>query len=220
MTDPVIPLCSVEQFTAGAFGDLVEGFSPQDVSDLMGEATRACEDLTERRLAPFTVTETMRAEGIDPDEYADSTNLPLSVQSSLGASYAQALGVSSLVRHCWLSEYAVRYQDMWAYSGVQVTFISSYGGTNLAAGTQLLSGPEPDSGHLWFQPGTFLPVGSRIQVTYSGGYTVAVPASLVRAGKFMAAYLAIRTLEPGTTSHDPDQLYADAKTLLEPYTRD
>lgn len=218
MADTVIPLCTSAQFTAGAFSDLVKGYTTQALADLMGEATRACEDATERRLAPFTITELSRAEGIDPDEYTDSANLPMDIRSTLGASYAMALGASSLVRHSWVSEFAPRYQDMWAYSNVSVTVIRSYGGTQAVTAAQILSGPEPDTGHLWFQLGMFLPVGSRVQVTYSGGYTT-VPASLVRACKFMAAYLAVRELNPEASDHDPDRLHQDALEWLGPFAR-
>lgn len=218
MADTVIPLCTSAQFTEGAFSDLVKGYTTQALADLMGEATRACEDATERRLAPFTITELSRAEGIDPDEYTDSANLPMDIRSTLGASYAMALGASSLVRHSWVSEFAPRYQDMWAYSNVSVTVIRSYGGTQAVTAAQILSGPEPDTGHLWFQLGMFLPVGSRVQVTYSGGYTT-VPASLVRACKFMAAYLAVRELNPEASDHDPDRLHQDALEWLGPFAR-
>jgi hypothetical protein len=198
----------------------VAKFSPQAIYDLLAEGTRHCEDLTQRRLAPFTMTELSRAEGIDPDEYTDSANLPMDVRSTLSASYAQALGASSLVRHSWVSEFAPRYQDLWTYSNVSVTIIRSYGGTQQVSQAQILSGPEPDTGHLWFMLGIFLPVGSRVQVTYSGGYTVATPAGLVRACKFMSAYLAVRELDPESTAHDPDQLYADALKFLGPWARE
>ena len=219
MADSPVPLCSPAQFQEGGFGDLVRDYSPQALNDLLLESTRACEDLAERRLAPFTVTEMARADGIDPDEYTDSANLPMDIRSTLGASYAQALGASSLVRHAWVSEFAPRYQDLWSYSNVSVTIVRSYGGTQNVTPAQILSGPEPDTGHLWFQLGMFLPVGSRVQVAYSGGYTVAIPASLVRACKFMTAYLAIRELNPGATDHDPDLLHSDALMWLTPFMR-
>lgn len=219
MADSVTPLASAAQFTEGPFGDLVRDYSPQALTDLMVEATRACESETDRRLAPFTVTETARADGIDPDEYTDSANLPMDIRSTLGASYAAALGASSLVRHCWLAQFAPRYPDLWSYSGVSVTIIRSYGGTQDVSAAQILDGPEPDTGHLWFQLGIFLPVGSRVQVTYSGGYTVAVPADLVRACKYMAASIAVRELNPDATDHDPDQLHTDALMWLANYAR-
>lgn len=221
MADPGTPLCTYAQFTSGAFGDLVAGYDQTTVTDILLEASRICEDETNRRLAPFgPVTETHRAEGIDPDEYAgDVANLPVDIRSTLGASYAQSIGATDLVRHCWVDESAPRYIDLWQYSGVSVTIVRSYGGTQQVAPAQILSGPDPDTGHLWFQLGIFLPVGSRIKVTYSGGYTVAIPASLVRANKYLAAEIVIRELDPGTTNHNPDQLHKDAMTILNRWSR-
>jgi hypothetical protein len=184
----------------------------------MAESTRMCEEETTRRLAPFTLTESHRAEGIDPDEYADSANLPMDLQGTLGRSYAYALGASTLVRHCWLNEYAPVFQDMWSYSNVSVRFVRSYGGSQVISPSQFIAGPDPDSGHMFFQLGLFLPVGSLIYATYSGGYNP-VPAGLVRAGRFMAAYLAIRDLNPGDTAHDPDALHTDALIRLSNYMR-
>ncbi len=218
-SDPGTPLCSYAQFTEGPFGDLVSDWDEDTVSDFLIEGTRLCEDACDRRLAPFTKTETQRASGIDPDEYEDSANLPMDIISVLGASYAAALGASSLVRHCWLDEFAPRYADMWSYSDVTVTVIRSYGGTETLAPGQILNGPEPDTGHLWFQLGQFIPVGSRIQIAYSGGYTIATPASLVRGCRFMTAYLVLKELDPATTVHDPDQLHADALMVMSEYAR-
>jgi len=219
MADTPVPLCTAAQFTEGPYGDLVAKYSPQALSDVLVEATRMCESETGRRFAPFTTTETHRASGIDPDEYSDSANLPMDIRSVLGASYAAALGASSLVRHCWLDECAVRYPDLWTYSNTTVTFIRSYGGTETIASSQILNGPENDTGHLWFQLGLFLPVGSRVQVTYSGGYTIAMPADLVRANKYMAASIVVRELNPGSTDHDPDALHTDALMVLANYAR-
>jgi len=218
--DSPVPLCSPAQFQEGALGDLVRDYTDQALYDLLAEGTRRCEDVTQRRLTAFTgLTEYSRAEGIDPDEYTDSANLPMDVRSTLSASYAQALGASSLVRHAWVSEFAPRYQDMWQYTDVSVTIVRSYGGTEQLSNAQILSGPEPDTGHVWFQLGQFIPVGSRTMITYSGGYTVATPASLVRACKFMSAYLAVRELNPDANDHDPDQLHNDALMWLEPWMR-
>jgi hypothetical protein len=214
VADSIAPLCTFAQFTEGPFGDLVSDWDEATVTDFLIEATRQCEDETGRRLAPFTTTETHRAEGIDPDEYSDSANLPMDIRSTLGSSYADALGASSLVRHCWLDEKAVRYPDMWSYSVGSITIIRSYGGTQDVSPFQILNGPEPDTGHLWFQLGIFLPVASRIQVTYSGGYQT-IPASLVRACKFLCAANVVKELGPNVnTGHDPDQLHTDALFVL------
>src|SRR5690349_753522 len=126
--DTPTPLATVAQMQEGAFADLVRAYRAQPVTDLMIEATRACETEVGRRLAPFTITESHRAEGVDPDEYTDAANLPLDLQGALGRSYAYSLGASTLVRHLWVSEYAPLYQDMWTYSDVSITVIRSYGG--------------------------------------------------------------------------------------------
>ena len=211
--DSPVPLCSSAQFKEAAFADLASALSDGALSDFLIEATRLCEEQCGRRLAPFTITEMHRATGIDPDEYADSANLPMDLQGTLGASYASALSVSPLVRHAWVQECAPFYQDMWTYSDVSVTIIRSYGGTQQLATANILGGPEPDTGHLWFQLGMFIPVGSRIQVTYSGGYTT-IPASLVRACKYMTASIICRELNPDDSAHDPDLLREDAAAIL------
>lgn len=219
MPDVGTPLCTYAQFTTGWLADLVTGIPEAAVLDYLLEGSRMCEDVTGRRLAPYSTVETHRAEGIDPDEYSDSANLPMDIRSTLGQSYADALGASSLVRHCWLDGKASRYPEMWSYSDVQVTIIRSYGGTQDIAPTQILNGPEPDTGHLWFQLGLFLPIASRIQISYTAGYKP-VPASLVRGNKFMTASNIVRELNPGSTNHNPDQLYNDALLVLKPWMAD
>jgi hypothetical protein len=224
VADSPTPLCTSAQFSSGAFADLAQGYTAttgQPLDEIMTEATRACEsECGGRRLAPFTnLVETHRASAIDPDEYSDQSNLPMDIQSTLGASYAQALGASSLVRHVWVDQTAPLYQDLWGYSDVSVTIIRSYGGTQQLQPGQILNGPEPDTGHLWFQLGLFLPVGSRVQVTYSGGYTIAIPGDLVRASKNMAAWMIVTELNPEDTNHDPDRLHATALMLLQNYDR-
>jgi hypothetical protein len=212
VADTVTPLCSPAEFTGSAYGDLVKDYSPQRILGVLQESTRMCEDYAGRRLAPFTITETHRAEGMDPDEYADSANMPMDIYGSLGVSYAQALGATSLVRHCWLSNYPVRHPELWSYSDVSLQIIRSYGGSQAIQPAQILDGPD-DTGHIWFQLGLYLPVGSRVRATYSGGYSDA-PLSLVRANKMMAAFLVIRELDPEDTAHDPDLLREDAEEIL------
>lgn len=218
-SDTVTPLCSYAQFTEGAFGDLVSGFSQSAVNDILLEATRQCEDQTGRRLAPFTITETTRASGIDPDEYGGTSNMPVSIQGTLGMSQAASLNMTNLVRHMWVSEIPARYEDLWAYSNVTVTVVRSYGGTQQLSPGQILDGPD-NLGHIWFQLGQFIPVGSYTRVQYSGGYVVAIPASLVRANKFLAASVVIDELNPEDSEHDPDRLYNLALRWLVPFARD
>lgn len=219
MADSPVPLATVAQMQEGAFSDLVRGYTPQAMTDLMLEATRACESECDRRLAPFTaLVETHRADGIDPDEYTDAANLPMDVRSEIGASYARALGASSLVRHLWLNEYAPRYQDLWAYSNIQITIIRSYGGSEQLSTAQFI-GAETDTGHIWYQLGLFIPVGSMARVTYSGGYQT-VPQDLVRACKYMAASIAVAELDPSQTAErSADELENKAVGMLAAYGR-
>lgn len=221
MADSPAPLCTYAQFTEGPFADLVNDYDESVVTDFLIEATRLTEEAAGgRRLAPFTLTETHRASANDPDEYADSANLPMNIQGTLGWSYAMALGTTNLVRHVWVHEFPARYQDLWAYSDVSVTAILSYGGTPQVLGPgQILDGPD-DTGHIWFSVGQFIPIGTRLRVTYSGGYVTSIPASLVRASKYLTAELVIRELNPGTTQHDPDVLREDAMKILENWGRD
>lgn len=219
-SDSPIPLATAVQMQSGAFADLVQSFSVDALNDIMIEATRACETECQRRLAPFTAhTESHRLGGIDPDEYSDSLDIPMDIQGTIGQSYANALGANSMVRHVWLNEYAPLYPEYWSYSNVAITIIRSYGGSQLE--TNLLAGPEIDSGHVWFQLGQFIPVASFARCVYSGGYST-VPADLVRACKYMAAAVACRELDPlmaGAHGHDPDNLEAVAMRWLTPYMR-
>lgn len=217
-TDTPIPLATAAQMQEGAFRDLVANYSPAALDSLLIEATRACETECHRRLTRFTVTETHRADGVDPDEYADTTSIPIDFAGTLGRSYAMALGAQSLVRHLWVDQYPAEFPEMWTYSNVSALIIRSFGGSQPVPASQL-TGPEPD-GHLWFQLGTFLPIGSLVRVTYSGGYTT-VPKDLVRACKFMAASLAVTELDPlQHAGHDAANLIGQAVAWLSPYTRE
>jgi len=216
--DTPVPLCSVANFTASPFADLVAGYDEPALSDLMSESTRACEGAAgDKRLVPFTITETTRADGVDPDEYPAGASLPMPIQGTVGWSEAMALGGGSdLVRHCWLTQSPPRYPDLWTYSDVTVTIIRSYAGTQQYNASQLLDGPD-NTGHIWFQIGSLVPIGSRVRVTYSGGYTVAIPADLVRAGRLMAAWMVISELNPASTDRNPDWLYGAAMKILARY---
>jgi hypothetical protein len=205
---------------AGPFADLVRSYTAPALNDLMVQATRACETETGRRLAPFTgVTESHRCSGMDPDEYADSANLPLDLAGTLGRSYAYALGASSLVRHMWLHEYAPHYPEFWSYTVASLTIIRSYGGSESLTVTQYV-GPELDSGHIWFNLGKFIPVGSLARAVYGGGYQT-IPADLVRACIWMAASIAATELDPMLESHghNPGSLEEKAVGWLSAYQR-
>jgi hypothetical protein len=219
--DSPTPLATAAQMKQGAFADLVRSFSDDALNEIMVEATRACETETQRRLAPFVGHfETHRCQGVDPDEYTDTANLPLDLQGALGRSYAYAMGASTLVRHLWLNEYAPLYPEYWQYTNISLEIVRSYGGSENLVTTQF-QGPEIDSGHVWFNLGKFIPIGSLARVTYSAGYFT-VPADLVRACKYMAAAVSCRELDPMLQSqhgHDPDKLEALAVSWLSPYMR-
>jgi hypothetical protein len=216
--DSPVPLCSSAQFKEAAFADLASALSDGALADFLIEGTRLCEEACDRRLAPFTLTETHMALGINPDEYAESANFPMDILGTLGMSSARAYGGVSLVSHVWLNEMPVRYPEMWAYSGTTITITRSYGGSQLLGPGQILSGPD-DTGHVRFTLGTFVPVGSGIQVAYSGGYVNSTPASLVRANKYMTASIICRELNPDDSSHDPDLLREDATAILASWQR-
>lgn len=219
--DSTTPLCTWAQFMQGAFADLARNYTDTALqTELLLEATRLCEAAADgRRLAPFTgLVETHRLGGIDPDEYTDAANLPLDLQGTLGRSYAYALGASTLVRHCWLNEFAPHYPELWSYSDISLTVVRSYGGSESLSTSQYV-GPELDSGHIWFNLGLFVPVGSLGRVTYSGGYQT-IPADLVRAGKNMVAAIIVRELQPTSQSRDPDLLTNEAEKICARYARE
>lgn len=220
--DTVTPLVTWAQLTEGPLGDLVRSYQAgQPQADLLAEATRLCEEHCDRRLAPFAgLIETHRADGIDPDEYMDSGAMPLDLAGSLGRNWAASFGSTAMIRRIHLSEYATRYPEMWAYSDVTVTVYRSYGGSETVLPGNLTLGPQPDTGFLWFQLGQFIPAASMIQVTYSGGYQT-VPASLMRAAKFMAGSIAATELDPTGQQHghDPVDLKAKAEDILDRYVR-
>lgn len=220
--DSPTPLVTWAQLTEGPLGDLVRSYlAGQPQTDLLIEATRLCEEHCDRRLAPFTgIIETHRADGIDPDEYMDSGAMPLDLAGSLGRNWAASFGSTAMIRRMHLSEYAPRYPDMWAYSNVTVTIYRSYGGSENLLPGRILLGPQPDTGLLWFELGTFIPAGSVLQVTYNGGYQT-IPASLVRAAKYMAGSIAATELDPQGQAHghDPDLLRAKAEEALVNYVR-
>ena len=216
-TDVPTTLCTWSQLTEGAFANLVQGYSGQAQTDLLAEATRMCESACDRRFVPFTgVTETQRADALDVEDALDA-NVPLDPTSQLGFSRALSLGSTLLVRHFWVRERPARYPEFWTGSISSITLRRSFSGTQDVVTSMIQY--EPDTGHVRFQLGTFVPPGTTIVCTYSGGYTT-IPADLVRACKYMAASIAVRELDPVQSGgHDPDLLRTDALDALAPYVR-
>ncbi len=216
--DTVIPLATASELQEGPFANLVSGYTSSALNTLMMRATRACESVCDRRLAPFNnVVETSRAQALDVEDALDAY-VPLDPTSQLGFSRALSLGSTLLVRHFWVRHNPPLYPEMWTGSISSITLYRSFSGVQIVNISQTQY--EPDTGHVRFQLGTFVPPGTTIQVVYSGGYTT-VPADLVQACKTMAAAIVVRELDPVQAgNHDPDLLRMDAETMLDPYMRD
>lgn len=213
----VTPLATVDDLREGPFADLVSGYTAQALTNLMIRATRICESVCDRRLAPFAnLTETMRANSLDVEDALDAY-VPLDPTSQLGFSRALSLGSTLLVRHFWVKQNPPQYPEFWTGSIASISLRRSFSGTQVVDVSQIQF--EPDTGHVRFQLGTFVPPGTTIVTVYNGGYST-VPADLVQACKTMAASIAVRELNPVQQGHDPDLLRVDAEMLLEPYMRD
>lgn len=216
--DLLTPLATVAQFEEGPLANLVSGFSTVAKQNLMMNATRSCESACDRRLAPFVgIVETQRADMLDVEDTVDAY-MPLDPTAQLGFSRSQSLGSTLLVRHFWVREYPPRYPDLWTGAVTAISLYMSYSGQEAVSmsGVQY----EPDTGHCRFALGTYVPPGTTIQVTYSGGYSV-VPGDLVEACKFMAAGSVVKQLDPvdGRSGHDPDALRNEAMEMLAGYVR-
>jgi hypothetical protein len=210
VADTVSPLATVADFQIGAFADLASAYPAPALEAALCEATRIAEEEAGSRLAPFTgLTETVRVAAIPPDERSGVQVPGHRVPWNPPPGFDPVL--NSQIRHFYLPQRPLRYPDMWTYD---VTAIVTSGPYSYAI-TDIIDGPD-DQGHMWVQPGQYLATGSRVRVTYSGGYTVAVPASLVRACKLLTAEIIIRELDPdeAPTSHDPDLLHEDALMVL------
>jgi hypothetical protein len=203
--DPVVPLCSVGQFTEGALGDLVSAYPANALEDALAQATRMAEEIAGWRLAPFTLTETVRVAELRPDEFSGRPRPPFAPPPPPPADPV-AFG---LIRHFWLKERPPRYQDMWAWDlGAIVT-----SGPDSYSITTIIDGPD-DQGHVWVQPAYWLAPGSRCRVTYGGGFTPIVPASLVRVGMYMTAAVILQDLNPDDDPRSADAMYASAEKIL------
>ena len=204
------------------FPELVVDLEPTLIADLLVEATAHLEDRTGRRLAPFTghIYED-RLYGLDPSEYGNNADLPVDIYGSLGMSMATALGSSDLVRHFWLDQFAPVYPELWTYDIESVTLFRTYGDFQpIAFDRGGLRGPDVTDGHCWLRLGTFAPIGSRIRVVYSGGYTRGVPPSLRRACLFMVAKFILLDFEPQIrSSMDLKEIDMQLDNIIAPWVR-
>jgi hypothetical protein len=162
------------------------------------DATREIEDRTSRRIAPFTGhLEEMALVGTNPNEYGGGGNdLPMSLQGSLGQSYASALGINGLIRRFWLDEYAPRYPEMWEYEVTELLVQTTYGSYQDVLSSNGLIDLEKTNGFAWLTIGFFAPEESRVRIVYNGGYVYDTPGSLQRACLLQAVEFLIMESEP------------------------
>ena len=183
----------------------------------MTRASRAVESYCNARLSPFTLTESCRAQAVDPDEQIDAYT-PLDQIGMLGLSRAQSLGSSELVRHTWVRERPRVWVDQWVGSVSNVVIYRSFSGSQTVTASALQY--ETDTGHIRFAFGTYVPQGSTIVVTYSGGYNP-IPDDLIQATVYKATEIALLDLEPEARPEiDLSELIAATATLLSPYVAD
>jgi hypothetical protein len=219
--DP-IPLATADDFVA-RMPELAKNFDVEIIAETMVEATDQIEQMTNRRLAPFVghLYED-RLFGIDPNEYGGtSVGIPLPWAGSLGASYANALGDSELIRHFWLDQFAPFHPELWTYNVQSIILQLTYGNTmtvDFANGG--LTGPAITDGHCWMRLGTFAPQGTRVQVVYDGGYTLGTPPALKRATVYQAAKFLIVDAEPQMRAQmNTDELDSQITSILAPWAR-
>jgi hypothetical protein len=142
----------------------------------------------------------------------------MSMAGSLGSSMAGGYGgAGGLVRQVWLDQYAPAFHDMWEYEVLSITTALSVGGGS-TIDLATIDGPDPESGNIRFQLGTYLPRGTKVRIRYSGGYAT-TPADLADANRHLTAWLIVSELGPLGSGLNPDALHAKALDILYGYTR-
>ena len=210
-------LASTAAFNATAYANLAADLPPEQLTEVMLRASRACESACRRRLMPFTLTESHRL--VDSDvEDAITLTMAMPNQAQINLDYARALGFPQLVRHFWVLESPPLYPDMWTGHITAISIRWSYALDPLTVNPATVQF-EPDTGHARFALGTFVPPGSTGLVTYTGGYSL-IPEDLVEAAIMKAAVILLRRLDPAMRGNmAPGDLNGEADELLAPYTR-
>lgn len=190
-------LMSTTDLSGGAVASITSFYDPAYLQTMISRASRAVESKCGRRLAPFTVTESHMASGVDINGVGSAGDaLPMSLAGSLGLDRARAYGATSgSVRDVWLEQWAPRYPELWTYSNMSVTLQRALDDVQQIA-SPLINLPAVDTGHLRLRLGTYCPPGTIINVTYSGGYTVAIPDDLVEACRLQLIKMLILENEP------------------------
>ena len=218
------PLITVSQFTSwGSVPELIQDtamWTPAALEAVVAQGSASVEARCGRRLAPFTVTESLEAWGVSPsDALGLASALPVSAGATVGMSLARALDPGlGLVSEFWLREYAPCWVDLWNYNIESAVIRTPFGSTQELS-LSALTPPDPETGYFRLQLGTFCPEGSRLVVTYSGGYT-ATPPDLVEACLYACMKQVILAIEPGTPKGESlAELDAEITSLLAPYIR-
>lgn len=201
---------------------LCNGKADETLYAALVDATREIEDRTSRRLAPFEANiEEMALVGQNPNEYGGGQqDMPMSLQGSLGQSYASSLGINNLVRRFWLNEYAPRYPEMWEYQVTQMLVQTSYNSTQDVLATGGLIDLEKTNGFAWLTIGFFAPEESRVRITYNGGYVYDTPGSLQRACLLQAVQFLILESEPQQRHNmSIDELERQITKLVAPWVK-
>lgn len=211
------PLCSISDLTSTPLSSVLTNWSQTAQSALIIEGSRAVESYCGARLSPFTITESVRAQMVDPDEQVDAYT-PLDTIGQLGLSRAQSLGASDLVRHCYVRERPRVWIDSWVGAVSNIVVLRSFSGSQTVAASAVQY--ETDTGHIRFAFGTYIPQGSTLVTTYSGGYNP-VPDELKRAAVLRCTLLAIVEMRPQQRPDvDLSELERLEATLLSPYVAD
>jgi hypothetical protein len=213
------PLIAVSDLTNKPFADAVKALSGAQQTELVTNASQAVEDFCRRRLAPFTgLVEHHRAEMVDVDSSLDYPPVLLDTSDQIGWLRAQSLNATSWVRAVQLDEYPPRWPDMWSGAISDITVVRDLAGSTDYPAAQLLE-YEQDTGFVRFQLGAYIPPGSSIQVTYSGGYTT-TPGTLKVATEFEAIEIGIlSTLPELAEKYDLAWIRAKKVELLTEYVR-
>ena len=209
-----IPLATPSDLVDGPLANVVRSLTASQQQKLCVRASRAIETYCQRRLTPFTITETCRALDVDAEETWDAVVM-LDPQSELALSRAQSLGATALVRHIWLKQYPPVWNELWQGSITSITILRAIAGSQVIQGNDLSSLQyEQDTGHVRFYYGAYIPPGSTIATVYSGGYSP-VPDELIQACVLRATKMALVTLDPEErTGHDLDVIDAEIEDIL------
>ena len=116
-------------------------------------------------------------------------------------------GYAKIAKHPGLIKMQKRFAQTW------ICQLGTLGG-----GNHFIEIQRGDDGHVWFNLGLFIPIGSYAAITYSGGYQT-TPADLRRASKNMLASLILRELLPEPQGRDPDLLLHQAESICARYGR-